>query len=565
MDFQKRRAARIGWGLAVLAAMSLAVPVSAAPVVFSASGIFTDGSLLTGTLTIDTTLGVATGSAIQITAPIAFDAVVIQPNFYSLTGTTFIELGATTLGYPYLMLLIHASTLVGYTGGSLCSNVDSSCDWNPSSWETGTDFVSLSSGSLTAQSSVAAVPEPGTFGLLALPLLAFALWRRRRAEARLQQTIVPSKGLKTNPDFRGRFRVVAQCLVLVALSYVATPANAAPVTFVASGTFQSGAVLSGSVTIDTATGAATSTALHITAPWNADLLAIQSVFQPAPDVTIIQAGPNATDFPNFVVALHVPTLVGYAGGSICSLTDLACGGISNIHTSNSFDSLQVGSLTAGVPEPGTFGLLGASILTLGFWRRRKGSRLGAVGTRVRNHRSALRLVAACVGLIALSFFARPAAAAPIAFVASGEFQSGALLSGTLTIDTATGEATASTLHVSDPWAVDLTFVQITYLSAPGVTVVQLNHQDASTFPHLILLFGTGSLVGYAGGTICSFSDLSCDGNVSDIQSQFAVEALSFGSLTQADAGVPEPATYALIGSALVLLAGCRRFRRAHCG
>ncbi len=143
-------------------------------------------------------------------------------------------------------------------------------------------------------------------------------------------------------------------------------AQAGSVTFDASGTFEDGATLSGTMTIDTTVGQVTAVNLVVSAPDSLDLTFVQ--YQSNTSYSgdyFIQTGPTATGLPNFLVVLPVTTLVGYSGGSIGSTTQPANSIESNVYP---VTTLTVGSLSA-VPEPSSLVLAGTA--GLGLWTRRR--------------------------------------------------------------------------------------------------------------------------------------------------------------------------------------------------
>lgn len=147
-------------------------------------------------------------------------------------------------------------------------------------------------------------------------------------------------------------------------------------------------------------------------------------------------------------------------------------------------------------------------------------------------------------------------ATPIVFDVFGQFDNGATLDGTLTIDTATGVATGANFSLGAPVSVDLTGV---------VSQGAIIDHPTLVFEHgltqFILLLPKGSLVGYAGGHFCAI-DTPCEGSASLLSGPYA--SLLNGFATPADApAVPEPATLILVGSGVLGLVG--RWRRCAAG
>jgi hypothetical protein len=140
---------------------------------FDAEGTFDDGATLSGTLSIDTTIGTVTSANLVVGAPDSLDFIDIQfqgGNIYP--GDYFIQAGTTPSGLPNLLLVLPTDSLVGYSGGPIGS------DTNPANGYVSSIYLgaTLTDGSLTA------VPEPS--GLLLGTVAGLAgtgyVWRRRR-------------------------------------------------------------------------------------------------------------------------------------------------------------------------------------------------------------------------------------------------------------------------------------------------------------------------------------------------------------------------------------------------
>ncbi len=177
-------------------------------------------------------------------------------------------------------------------------------------------------------------------------------------------------------------------------------------------------------------------------------------------------------------------------------------------------------------------------------------------TTMRRQMRRFMLTAAVLGLMA---GAGPRARADLStFAAAGEFQDGATLGGTMTIDTTAGIVTAVDLTVTAPDSLAFTFVQAQE-SFEGIYTIQTG-TAASGFPDLNLYFPNPSLVGYTGGYIGS-GDQTAIVYVSDIYYSSNNQVyLTVGSLT----AVPEPSTLlvACVGGVCVIAYGVAKQRRA---
>jgi hypothetical protein len=164
-------------GLVLGLGLSLATAPTAGPAradvirVFEASGVFTDGVTLGGTLTIDVTTGVVTAANLLLGAPISADLTVI--------GGTGQEGGlaqtfASSTIYPLTVLGFLTPSLVGYDGGPLASDAVNNGFVSAYVAAPGVDGVDLASGTLT-------VPEPSTWAMMLLGFagLGFAGYRQR--------------------------------------------------------------------------------------------------------------------------------------------------------------------------------------------------------------------------------------------------------------------------------------------------------------------------------------------------------------------------------------------------
>jgi hypothetical protein len=191
-------------GLIGLGALGTALADS---VTFDASGTFADGSVLGGTIVIDTATGVVSGPELTVTGgtdsvDFTFDELDSAYNINVDATDNFFEINVLDSAYtqplaipaliaidPILTLTLPIGsnlTLVGYPGSpSLCSNSLANCEGGNyySDWEQNIAFDTaagdplLNSGSLTAGTA----PEPASLLLLVGPALLLIRRQMRKA------------------------------------------------------------------------------------------------------------------------------------------------------------------------------------------------------------------------------------------------------------------------------------------------------------------------------------------------------------------------------------------------
>jgi hypothetical protein len=168
-------------------------------------------------------------------------------------------------------------------------------------------------------------------------------------------------------------------LALLAGALNSTAAHAAVLTFDASGLFDGGYTLGGTLTIDNTLGTVVDSNLTISG----------DAAIPSPDsfTSILAAKPiayngglfdlNVEDGSGniFSSGLTAPTLVGFTGGAFCSdQTSNICGSaLEDFSNGSSLHDLQSGTLTltAAVPEPSTWAMMILGFCGLGVMARRK--------------------------------------------------------------------------------------------------------------------------------------------------------------------------------------------------
>ena len=176
--------------LGVVALSALAPIASAAVFIFDVHGTLHNGALLTGTVNIDTAVGVphpVIALDLALTAGdnrfAAFTANTIL-NAASFGPVNYI-IEAQDPGSGYIKLILPTVSLVGYTGGILCPETNPSvtpCGFASVGFARNGAFSGLASGDLTLRPLQGAVPEPAAWAMMVVGFGGLgAVLRRRRA------------------------------------------------------------------------------------------------------------------------------------------------------------------------------------------------------------------------------------------------------------------------------------------------------------------------------------------------------------------------------------------------
>ena len=164
--------------LCLVFGLCFAAPIAHADTVFTVTGSFDNGAILSGTATINTSTGIVTAFDLSTTgAFVSGPYTTVDPGQGPFFNQYFVSSTLSIFGID--LLFPPPGSLVGYAGGSLCSDLVP-CTFisflaGPSPLAT----FNLTSGSLTPQ---AATPEPSSlFLMLAGAGLVSAMRKRRIA------------------------------------------------------------------------------------------------------------------------------------------------------------------------------------------------------------------------------------------------------------------------------------------------------------------------------------------------------------------------------------------------
>jgi hypothetical protein len=169
--------------LIIAAILAVALPAAAANVTFDASGTLSDGSVLSGTLTIDTTAGDIVGSDLITTGPSSFTFVnIVNQSYTQVPGNYNVgdRNSTSTEDFDFDLPDLGQTPLAGYDGGSICSASVSCVNGGGSNLY---DLVLNQGGAYLLSGSLSpAVPEPTPTILISLGLFGLGAleFRRRR-------------------------------------------------------------------------------------------------------------------------------------------------------------------------------------------------------------------------------------------------------------------------------------------------------------------------------------------------------------------------------------------------
>lgn len=177
----------------ILAAGTQGSAANAAVTVFDVSGAFHNGSLLSGTVSIDTAAGVSSPvTALNLTVTTGVNQFAGFSTSMLLSdapfGQGYFQIEAGSFSAPYIKLFLHTGSLVGYTGGPLCSDFNIApayCGFASVAYAANGAYSAIASGGLTPSIVQAAVPEPAAWAMMVagFGLLGWTVRRRQKVTA----------------------------------------------------------------------------------------------------------------------------------------------------------------------------------------------------------------------------------------------------------------------------------------------------------------------------------------------------------------------------------------------